>query len=109
MEISGNVTCFGQDFLEKVSNHEIMKDQETRFFRKESLRELLSIFCQSSKSWTESIRAVIHPVREDIFKRKNLLNGNLNSKNQGESLSPFLLALMSMLNDGEVNVKGKCS
>ena len=28
-EISGNVTLFGQDFLEKGPNYEIIKDQET--------------------------------------------------------------------------------
>ena len=109
IEISGNVTRFGQDLLEEVSNYEIIKDQETRVFLKASVQELFSIFRQSSKSWTESIRAVIHPIREDIFKWKNLFNGNLDSKNQDESLSPFLLALMSMLIDGEVNIKGKCS
>ena len=66
-------------------------------------------FYQSSKSWMEPIRAVIQPIREDIFKRKNLFNCNLNSKNQDESLSPFPLALMSMLIDGKVNFEGKCS
>ena len=50
--------------------------------------------------------AVIQPIREDILKQKNLFNGNMNYKNQDESLSPFLLALMSMLIDGEVNIEG---
>ena len=38
IEISGNVTRFGQDLLEKVPNYEIIKDQETRVLRKESVR-----------------------------------------------------------------------
>ena len=38
IEISGNVTRFGQDLLEKVPNYEIIKDQETRVSRKESVR-----------------------------------------------------------------------
>ena len=76
IEISGSVTRFGQDLLEEVTNYEIIKDQETRFFRKESVRELFSIFRQSSKSWTESIRTAIHRIREDIFKWKKLFNGN---------------------------------
>ena len=109
VEISGNVTRFGQDLFEKAPNYEIIKDHGTRVFRKESAPELLSIFCQSSKSWIEFIRAVIHPIRENIFKRKNLFNGNLNSKNQDRSLSPFLLVLLSMLINGEVNIKEKCS
>ena len=53
--------------------------------------------------------AVIQPIRDDIFKEENLFNGDMNYKNQDESLSPFLLALMSMLIDGEVNTEGKCS
>ena len=78
-------------------------------FRVKNLFELFSIFRQSSKSWIESIEAVIQPIREDIFKQKNLFNGNLNNENQAKTLSPFLLALMSMLIDGEVNIEGKCS
>ena len=70
--------------------------------------QYLSIFL-SSKSWIESIRAIIQPIRKDIFKRKYLFNGNLNCKNQNKSLSPFLLALKSMLPGGEVNIKIKCS
>ena len=38
-----------------------------------------------------------------------MFNGNLNCKNQDESLSPFLLAMISMLINGEVNIEGKCS
>ena len=57
----------------------------------------------------ESIGAVIHLIREDIFQRKNLFNGSLSSKNQDQSLSPFLLVLGSMLINGEVNVEEKCS
>ena len=44
IKISRNVIRFGQDLLEKVPNYEIIKDQETRFFCKESVPELFSIF-----------------------------------------------------------------
>ena len=37
-----------------------------------------------------------------------MFNGNLNSENQGKTLSPFLLAL-SILIDSEVNIEEKCS
>ena len=109
IEIGGNVTRFGQDLIERAPNYEIIKDGETRVFRKESVRELFSIFRQSSKSWIESIRAVVQPIRGDIFQRKNSFDGTLNSKSQDEYISPFLLALMSMLIDGEVNMEGRCS
>ena len=78
IQISGNVTRFGQGLLEKVPNYEIIKDQETQVFCKESVWELFNIFRQSSKSWIESTRKVIQ--QEDIFKRKNLFNGNLTTR-----------------------------
>ena len=109
MEISGNVTLYGKDLLEKVPNYEIIKDQVKRVFQKKFLESYSVYFVSQSKSWIEFIRTVIRLIREDIFKRKNLFNGSLNSKNQDESLSPFLLALVSMLIDEEVNAKGKCS
>ena len=37
IQISGNVTRFGQGLLEKVPNYEIIKDQETQVFCKESV------------------------------------------------------------------------
>ena len=95
--------------FEKALSYEIIKDQKTRVFRKESVSELFSIFRQSSKIWIKSIRTVIEPIRQDRFKRKNLFNGNLNYKNQDQSLSTFLLALMSVLINGGVNIEGKCS
>ena len=57
----------------------------------------------------ESIRSVIQPIWDDVFKHKNTFTGSLKDKNQDEYISPFLLALTSMLIDGEVNVEGKCS
>ena len=73
-------------YLKKIPNYEIIKDQEPRVFYKESVRELFGIFRQSSKSWIESIRVVTQPIREDMSKRKSLFNGDLNIKNQDESL-----------------------
>ena len=63
-----------------------MKSSKIRRHDKESVRELFSIFRQSSKSWIESIRVVTQPIREDMSKRKSLFNGDLNIKNQDESL-----------------------
>ena len=36
IEISGNVTRFEKDLLKKATNYEIIKDQESGVFRKES-------------------------------------------------------------------------
>ena len=90
IEISGNVTRFGQYLLEKAPNFEIIKDPETQVFGKEYVRELFRIFRQSSKNWIECIKAVIQPIKGDIFKQKNLFNDKLNSKSQDKSLSPYL-------------------
>ena len=90
IEIIGNVTRFGQHLLEKAPNFEIIKDPKTKVFRKEYVRELFSIFRQSSKNWIECIKAVIQPIKGDIFKQKNLFNDKLNSKSRDKSLSPYL-------------------
>jgi len=97
MNIGGNVTRFGKELIERAPNYEMIKDRETRVFCRESAHELFSIFRQPSSNWIESIRAVVQPIREDIFKRENSFDGSLNSKSQDQHLSPFLLALMSML------------
>ena len=108
IDIESHITRFGKELLERAPDYEIIKDKETRVFRKESVREHFSIFRQSSQNWIESIRTVIRPIREDMFQRKNSFNGELN-KTQDQSISPYLLALMSMLIDGVANVEGKCS
>ena len=64
---------------------------------------------QTSRNWIETIRSVVQPIRDDIFKHKNSFNGSLVEKSQDEYLSPFLLMLISMLIDGEVNNEGNCS
>ena len=107
--ISGHVTRFGKELIERAPHFEIVKNIDTRVYFKESVRELFNTFLQSSRSWIDSIRAVIQPIREDIFKRKNSFCGTLNESSQVDCVSPFLLSLMSMLIDGEVNLEGKCS
>lgn len=47
IEISGNVTRFEKDLLKKATKYEIIKDQESGVFRKESASELFSIFSSS--------------------------------------------------------------
>ena len=80
-------------------------DKKQRVFRKESVHEMFSIFLKASRSWIQSIRTIVQPIRHDIFKHKS----SLMDKKQDKDISPFLLSLTSMLVDGEINTKGKCS
>ena len=84
-------------------------DKKQRVFRKESMREMFSIFLKTSRSWIQSIRTIVQPIRHDIFKHKNSFDGNLIDKKQDEDISHFLLPLASILVDGEINTTGKCS
>ena len=72
------------------------------------MHEYFSIFMQSSQSWIETIRRVVQPIFADIFKSKNVFNGSLTHKQQDEYISPFLLSLISMLIDGEINTEETC-
>ena len=83
-------------------------DKKERTFRKESLPEMFSIFLKASRSWIQSIRTIVQPIRHDIFKHKNSFNGNLMDKKQDKDISPFLLSLTSMLADGKINTERKC-
>ena len=71
--------------------------------------EMFSIFLGVSRSWIQSIRTIVQPVEDDIFKQENSFNGNLMDKNQDKYISPFCLSLATMLVDGEINIEGKCS
>ena len=73
------------------------------------MHEMFSIFLKASRSWIQSIRTIVQPIRHDIFKHKNSFDGNLMDKKQDKDISPFLLSLTSMLVDGEINTEGKCS
>ena len=84
-------------------------DKKQRVFRKESVHEMFSIFLKASRSWIQSIRTIVQPIRHDIFKHKNSFDGNLIDKKQDEDISHFLLPLASMIVDGEINTTGKCS
>ena len=66
---------------------------------------MFSIFLKASRSWIQSIRTIVQPIRHDIFKHKS----SLMDKKQDKDISPFLLSLTSMLVDGEINTEGKCS
>ena len=68
---------------------------------------MFSIFLKTSRSWIQSIRTIVQPIRHDIFKHKNSFDGNLMDKKQDECISPFLLSLSSMLVDREINIEGK--
>ena len=96
--------------IEKAPEYEVIKkDKKQCVFRKESMQEMFSIFLKESRSWIQSIRTIVQPIRHDIFKHKNSFDGNLMDKKQDEDISPFLLSLTSMLVDGEINTEGKCS
>ena len=84
-------------------------DKKQRVFRKESMHEMFSILLKASRSWIQSIRTIVQPIRHDIFKHKNSIDGNLMDEKQDKNISPFLLSLTSMLVDGEINTEGKCS
>ena len=70
---------------------------------------MFSIFLKAPRSWIQSIRTIVQPIRHDIFKHKNSFDDNLVDKKQDGDISPFLLSLTSMLVDGQINTEGKCS
>ena len=84
-------------------------DKKQHVFYKESMHEMFSIFLKASRSWIQSIRTIVQPIRHDIFKHKNSFDGNLMDNKQDKVISPFLLSLTSMLVDGKINIEGKCS
>ena len=108
--IESHITQFGENLIERAQEYEVIKmDKKQRVFRKESMHEMFSVFLKESRSWIQSIRTIVQPIRHDIFKNKNSFDGNLMDKKQDEDISPFLLSLTSMLVDGEINTEGKCS
>ena len=108
--IESRTTRFGENLTERASEYEVIKmDKKQRVFRKVSMHEMFSIFLKAPRSWIQSIRTIVQPIRHDIFKQKNSFDGNLMDKKQNKDISPFLLPLTSMLVDGEVNTEGKCS
>ena len=70
---------------------------------------MFSIFLKTSRSRIQSIRTIVQPIRDDIFKHKKSFYGNLMDKNKDEYVSAFLLSLTSMLVDGYKNTEKKCS
>ena len=46
-------------------------DKKQRVFRKESMQKVLSIYLKASRSWIQSIRTIVQPIRDDISKYKN--------------------------------------
>ena len=104
--IDSHIARFGENLIERVPEYEVVKhDKRQRIFRKESMHEMFSIFLKASRSWIQSIRTIVQPIRHDIFKHKS----SLMDKKQDKDISPFLLSLTSMLVDGEINTEGKCS
>ena len=73
------------------------------------MHEMFSIFLKTSRTWIQSIRNIVQPIRDDIFKRKYSFHSNLMDGNQDEYISPFLLSLISMLVGDEINIEGKYS
>ena len=109
IDVASHITRFSEELLKRAPAYEIIKKKETRVYPRDSVHELFSIFVNSKRNWIEAIRGIVQPIRADIFKRKNSFHGSLIDKSQDEYLSPFLLSLLSMLIDGEINTEGKCS
>ena len=49
---------------------------------------MFSIFLKAQRSWVQSIRTMVQPIRDDIFKHKSVFDGNLMDKNQDEYIPP---------------------
>ena len=49
---------------------------------------MFSIFLKAQRSWVQSIRTMVQPIRDDIFKHKSFFDGNLMDKNQDEYVPP---------------------
>ena len=106
--IESHITRFSENLIERA--YDVMKmDEKQRVFRKDSMHEIFSIFLKALRSWTQSLRTIVQPIRHDIFKHKNSFDGNLMDNKQDKVISPFLLSLTNMLVDGEINIEGKCS
>ena len=105
--VESHITRFSEKLIERA--YEVMKmDEKQRVFRKDSMHEMFSIFLKALRSWTQSLRTIVQPIRYDIFKHKNSFDGNLMDNKQDKVISPFLLSLTNMLVDGEINIEGKC-
>ena len=104
--IESHIIQFSENLIERAPEYEVIKmDVKRRVFRKKFMHEMFSIFLKTSRSWIQSIRTIVQPIRHDIFKHKS----SLMDKKQDKDISPFLLSLTSMLVDGEINTEGKCS
>ena len=76
--IESHITRFGENLIERAQEYEvIIMDKKQGVFRKESTHEMFSISLKASRSWIQSIRTIVQPIRHDIFKHKNSFNGNL--------------------------------
>ena len=64
-------------------------DKKQHVFYKESMHEMFSIFLKASRSWIQSIRTIVQPIRHDIFKNKNSFDGNLVDKNKAKTFLLF--------------------
>ena len=74
--IESHITRFSENLIEKTPEYEVIKtDKKQSVFRKESMHEMFSIFLKASRSWIQSIRTIVQPIRHDIFKHKNSFDG----------------------------------
>ena len=94
--------------MQRAPKYEVIKhNKKQHIFCKKSMHEMFSIFLRTSKSLIQSIRTIVQPIRDDIFKHKNSFDGNLRDKKQGKYVFTFLLSLKNMLVDGEINIEEK--
>ena len=104
--IQSHITRFGKSLLERAPEYEVIKhDKKQRVFCKESMHEMFTFSLKTSRSSIHSIRTIILPIKDDMFKHKSSFDSNLVDKNQDKYASPFLLSLTNMSVDGGIEVK----
>ena len=88
--IESHIIQFSENLIERAPEYEVIKmDVKRRVFRKKFMHEMFSIFLKTSRSWIQSIRTIVQPIRHDIFKHKSSFDGNLMDKKQDKDFLLF--------------------
>ena len=88
--LESHITRFSENLIERAPEYEVIKmDIKQRVFRQKSMHETFSIFLKTSRSWIQSIRTIVQPIRHDIFKHKSSFDGNFMDKKQGKDFLHF--------------------
>ena len=105
--IKSHSSRFAKELLERASDlMEIVKEgRKSKVFLKEMVFDIVNTF--GATTMIDRLRSIVQPIRKDVFDRKHIFDGTLNYSQQN-SMSPTLLALISMLVDGEYNEDARC-